>query len=116
MIIMAYIIIFSQIATFIFFSNETTDQSYGNIFNAMYTNYNMFILSNYPDVELPFFQYNRWSFFYFFSFLTIGIFLLSNLLLATVVNNYKLLIHKKLKKHEKNVRKYFQELFDKVDT
>ena len=72
-------------------------------------------LSNYPDIEFPFYAQSRGSFIYFFSYLTIGIFLLSNLLLATVVMNYKLLIHKKLKKHEKDVREYFKELFDKLD-
>ena len=71
----------------------------------------MFTLSNYPDIEIPFYSQNRLTAFFFIIFLLIGIFLLSNLLLATVVMNYKMLIHKKLKKHEKDVREFFLNLF-----
>lgn len=51
---------------------------------------------------------------YFWTFLLIGIFLLSNLLLAQIFLNYKNLIDKKLKKYKKDVDDYFKEMFDQI--
>ena len=47
--------------------------------------------------------------------MTVGIFLLSNLLLATVFNNYKKILNRKTLMYEEEVRKYFKSLFDKID-
>ena len=47
--------------------------------------------------------------------MTVGIFLLSNLLLATVFNNYKTMLNKKLVRYEEEVGVYFKKLFDKID-
>ena len=73
-------------------------------------------MSNYPDIELPFFDTNRMSAIYFVVQMTLGIFLLSNLLLATVFNNYKTILDRKMLWYEEEVRKYFKSLFDKIDT
>lgn len=56
---------------------------------------------------MSYFEENRLSILYFWSFLLIGIFLLSNLLLAQIFLNYKKLIKKKLTKYEQNVKLYF---------
>ena len=72
-------------------------------------------MSNYPDIELPFFDTNRMSAIYFVVQMTLGIFLLSNLLLATVFNNYKTILDRKMLWYEEEVRKYFKSLFDKID-
>ena len=53
-------------------------------------------MSNYPDIELPFFDTSRKSMIYFIVQMTVGIFLLSNLLLATVFNNYKTMLDRKM--------------------
>ena len=47
--------------------------------------------------------------------MTVGIFLLSNLLLATVFNNYKTMLDRKMLRYEEEVGKYFKCLFDKID-
>ena len=47
--------------------------------------------------------------------MTVGIFLLSNLLLATVFNNYKTMLERKMLRYEEEVSKYFKRLFDKID-
>ena len=39
--------------------------------------------------------------------MTVGIFLLSNLLLATVFNNYKTALNRKMIRYEEEVGKYF---------
>ena len=51
---------------------------------------------------------------YFWIFLLIGIFLLSNLLLAQIFLNYKKLINGKLKRYSDQVEKYFRKLFDQI--
>ena len=80
----------------------------------MYTTYQMFTLSNYPDIEMPFFSENRLAFLYFFCYLTVGIFLLANLLTASVVMNYRLLVSKRLQKHKTEVDTFYKLLFDKL--
>ena len=72
-------------------------------------------MSNYPDIEIPFFADNRLSAVYFIVQMTVGIFLLSNLLLATVFNNYKTMLERKMLRYEEEVGKYFKRLFDKID-
>ena len=75
----------------------------------------MFTMSNYPDIEIPFFKDNRMSAIYFVVQMTVGIFLLSNLLLATVFNNYKTMLDRKMLRYEEEVSKYFKRLFEKID-
>ena len=74
----------------------------------------MFTLSNYPDIEMPFFKQNRLSFIYFFCYLTVGIFLLANLLTASVVMNYRLLVSHRLERHKEEVETFYKQLFDKL--
>ena len=52
---------------------------------------------------------------YFIIQMTVGIFLLSNLLLATVFNNYKTALNRKMIRYEEEVGEYFKRLFDKID-
>ena len=74
----------------------------------------LFTVSNYPDVQIPYFKEERESMWYFWIFLLIGIFLLSNLLLAQIFLNYKKLINTKLKRYSDQVAAYFRLLFDKI--
>ena len=80
-IILAYLIIFTIIG-FIMFANSQESQDFSTIVDSLYTVFVLFTVSNYPDVQMPFFINVRISFLYFWIFLLIGIFLLSNLLLA----------------------------------
>ena len=75
----------------------------------------MSTMSNYPDIELPFFAKYRTSAIYFFIQMTVGIFLLSNLLLATVFNNYKNMLNRKMVRYEEEVGEYFKRLFEALD-
>lgn len=114
-IIMAYFIIYTLIG-FIMFANHGEDSSFSDLITSLYTVFILFTVSNYPDVQMAYFQDNRLSMLYFWSFLLIGIFLLSNLLLAQIFLNYKKLIKKKLTKYERQVQEYFQHLFDALDS
>ena len=112
-IIFAYFIIYI-LTGFILFANSEIDESFATINESLYTVFILFTVSNYPDIELPYFEESRLAMLYFWSFLLIGIFLLSNLLLAQIFLNYKKLMNKKLKKYESDVKDYFEEIFNKL--
>ena len=80
----------------------------------MYTVFILFTVSNYPDVSMVYFENNRYTMLYFWTYLLIGIFLLSNLLLAQIFINYKTLIEGRLKRYEMEVDKYFQDMFEAI--
>ena len=105
-IIMAYFVVFVIIG-FILFANSTVSESFVTINESMYTVYILFTVSNYPDVAMPFFEEYRMYMFYFWSYLLIGIFLLSNLLLAQIFLNYKKLLTKNVTMYESLVKEYF---------
>ena len=75
----------------------------------------MFTMTNYPDIEIPFFETYRLSAIYFVIQMAVGIFLLSNLLLATVFNNYKTMLSRKMVRYEEEVSVYFKKLFLEID-
>ena len=56
--------------------------------------------SNYPDILLPYYKVSRSAFFFFGGFMSIGLYLLLNLLLAVFYNHYKNRINKKTNKFE----------------
>lgn len=112
-IIFAYLILFT-IIFYIQFANNTEDQSFRTLNTSIYTVFILFTVSNYPDVQIPYFKDERESMWYFWIFLLIGIFLLSNLLLAQIFLNYKKLINTKLKRYSDQVEAYFRSLFDKI--
>ena len=53
-IIGAYLILFT-IIFYITFANDTNDDSFVTLGNSSYTVFILFTVSNYPDVQLPFF-------------------------------------------------------------
>ena len=112
-IIMAYFVVFVIIG-FILFANSTVSESFVTINESMYTVYILFTVSNYPDVAMPFFEEYRLYMFYFWSYLLIGIFLLSNLLLAQIFLNYKKLLTNNVTMYESKVKEYFLQLFNGI--
>lgn len=112
-IMLSYFILFVIIG-FILFANNESDKSFFTINESMYTVFILFTVSNYPDVQTPYFENSRLSMLYFWAFLLIGIFLLSNLLLAQVFMNYKKLVDEQLKRFEKDVNAYFLKLFNDI--
>lgn len=112
-IIVAYFILFVLIG-FILFGQNTENLAFSTITSSMYTVFILFTVSNYPDVSMSYFEKNRYTALYFWTYLLIGIFLLSNLLLAQIFINYKTLIESKLKSYEIEVEKYFHDMFDAI--
>ena len=98
------------------FGYSPIDTSFDALPSSLYTVFQMFTMSNYPDIEIPFFKSHRINALYFVIQMTVGIFILSNFLLATVFNNYKNMLSKKMIRYEEEVDKYFKRLFDQLDS
>lgn len=94
-IILAYFLLFVLIG-FILFGQNTDNLAFSTITSSMYTVFILFTVSNYPDVSMAYFENNRYTALYFWAYLLIGIFLLSNLLLAQIFINYKTMIDSRL--------------------
>ena len=112
-IILAYFILFVLVG-FIMFGQSTDNLAFATITSSMYTVFILFTVSNYPDISMTYFEKNRLAMLYFWTYLLIGIFLLSNLLLAQIFINYKTLIEGRLKRYELEVDKFFMEMFDSI--
>jgi hypothetical protein len=82
------IIIFYTYTGFVLYSASDQDH-FTTLPNAAISVFIMFTLSNYPNIGLPYYAKNRWSWFFFSSFILIGLYLFQNLLLAAIFNNYK---------------------------
>jgi hypothetical protein len=87
-IIVLCFLIFYSLLGYALFSSNKLDESFGDPFSALYTSFGMYTEANYPDVEIPYFIANRSAAIYFWIFLCISVFLLANLLLAVIFNNY----------------------------
>ena len=88
MFILVYIMYFAWMGQRMFSGTIEGVQSFPTFFDAFY---NMFVLittSNYPDVMLPSYGENRAFALFFIFYLTIGLFLLMNLLLAIFYSSY----------------------------
>jgi len=111
------VIIFSFIFYFTLFGYFVFARSFGGsiVFPDIGTGYyNMIILlttSNFPDVMLPSYSNNPNAFFFYFAFLTFGLFFLLNVLLAVVYTNYQRqiveLAEKKTKTRLKHITSYY---------
>ena len=67
------IIIFYTYLGFVLYSDEQTD--FITLPTAVINVFIMFTLSNYPNIGLPYYANDRWSWFFFSSFIFIGLYL-----------------------------------------
>ena len=69
---------------------DGTEKCYFQDLNAAFIN--LFILltnANFPDIMMPSYRTNRWSFLFFVAFLLIGLYLLMQLVLAVIFHTFK---------------------------
>jgi len=87
MIIFAIITFYSYMG-FVLYSDSPV-LGFESLNQAIISVFIMFTLSNYPNISLPYYAKQRSSFFFFASFIILGLYLFQNLLLAAIFNNYK---------------------------
>ena len=68
--------------------------------------------ANFPDVMLSAYSRNPMSFFYFFIYLTLGLFLFMNLLLAIFYTAYVETVLKEIKDLTKQRNEYFNDMWE----
>lgn len=67
--------------------------------------------SNFPDVMLPAYQINRWNALFFIIYLTLGLFLMMNLLLAIFYSNFKLRFEEKIDSFQKDRHEFLYDQY-----
>ena len=81
--------------------------------------YRMLILlttANFPDIMLPAYEQNFWNCLIFMSFLTIGLYFLSNVLLANVYTKFHGRLKEEGKQNMIDQERYLDEYLDRFDT
>lgn len=87
-IVLCFLLFYSLLGYTLFSANQLSD-SFADPFPALYSAFGMYTESSYPNIQIPYFIENRFSAIYFWLFMCISVFLLANLLLAVIFNNYK---------------------------
>ncbi|CAJ1387317.1 unnamed protein product [Effrenium voratum] len=72
----------------------------------------LFTTANFPDVMMPSYSDERESFFFFFLYLVVCLYLLNNILLASVYNAYKEQLKAQLKKYFEQKAESIQQAFE----
>ena len=78
------------------FSQEEGDKYFPTVTDALVNLLVLLTTANHPDVRMPIYQVNRFSAFYFIIFLLIGAYLILNLLIAVIYNQFKGFFQKSL--------------------
>jgi len=74
------------------FSTNTEGTYFETLVDSWLNVFVMFTLSNYPYIMFPYYAVNRYAFFYFLTYISIGLYIFMNFLLAVIFNNFKALI------------------------
>ena len=116
-VIILYVLFFSCIAVHIFgeiYQNfDDPDDAEPNVYKYEFTNaarafVRMFVLittENYPDVMIPVYRYHNVTIVYYIIFIYFGVFILTSILLAIVVDNYWTIAKMNVKKERLRGRK-----------
>ena len=92
---LVFVIIFSLLAYYLLWDYDKVN--YGSFAQSFITMFALSTTVNYPDVMLPSLQVSIFYFIMFFAFLSFGIYVLTNLLLAIVKDHFSKLEKEKLK-------------------
>ena len=92
---LVFVIIFSLLVYYLLWEDDKVN--YGSFTQSFITLFALSTTVNYPDVMLPSLKVNIFYFIIFFAFLSFGIYVLTNLLLAIVKDHFSKLEKEKLK-------------------
>lgn len=77
------------ITNYSYYALEEGDKFFKTFIDAFVSLIILLTTANHPDVMIPIYQFNRFSVVYFAAFLLIGSYLILNLLIAVIYNNFK---------------------------
>jgi len=93
------IMFFTWVGLILFTDSKEGTSYFGTWSNGITSLYILFTTANCPDVFLDAYEKNRAYFLFFFCFLVVALYLLSNVLLASVYDAYKVELKSLVKKH-----------------
>jgi len=115
-LILLFILYYTIIGYYLF---RGTLQGYQNFYSPGETWYQMTILlttSNFPDIMLPALHQSTLNFFFFSSYLILGLYFLLNLLLATIFSGYKSKMAEKALQQADKRMIYLEKYYNLCDT
>lgn len=71
------------------FSSNDRDPNFSTLHNSFISLFVLMTTANYPDVMMPALEESRFTFLFFLSYLTFGLYFLSNLVLAVVYDSFR---------------------------
>ncbi len=78
------------------FTHVEGSKYFSSVYDALVNLTVLLTTANHPDIRMPIYQINRFSAIYFIAFLLIGAYLIFNLLIAVIYNNFKGFFRKSL--------------------
>ncbi|KAI3942645.1 hypothetical protein MKW98_014232 [Papaver atlanticum] len=108
---------FSSWAGYIIF--QGTQQGRTTFYSFSVTMYQMFLLfnrSNDLDVWIPAYKESRWYFLFFILYILLGVFFLSNLILAVVYDRFKAQLARQVAKKDQLRKRILTKAFNLIDT
>lgn len=99
-------------------SNEdlSGEKYFGSYADSLWAVYTSITSSSYPNQVMALYRWDRASFFYFFSFITIGSFGLLNLIFVTVLVKFESLLQFQSDERKANRNLYLLKAFEAMDT
>ena len=116
MTIFTYILVFTLTVYYFYRSTFEGFQNFGTIKDAYRNMTILFTTANFPDVFLPAMSINYFNAFLFMFFMLIGLYFLTNLLLANVFNKYEQRLKDKRQKRINKRMDYIGIIYERHDT
>ncbi|RDX82019.1 Two pore calcium channel protein 1, partial [Mucuna pruriens] len=110
-------LLFSSWVAYVFFEDtiqgKTVFTSYGT---TLYQMFLLFTTSNNPDVWVPAYKSSRWYCLFFVLFVLLGVYFVTNLILAVVYDSFKSELVKQVFEMDRMRRTMLEKAFDLLDT
>ena len=116
MTIFTYILVFTLTVYYFYRSTFEGFQNFGTIKDAYRNMTILFTTANFPDVFLPAMNINYFNAFLFMFFMLLGLYFLTNLLLANVFNKYEQRLKEKRQKRMDKRMDYIGIIYERHDT
>jgi len=113
--IFTYILVFTLTVYYFYRPMNEGITNFGTLRDAYKQMTILFTTANYPDIFLPAMNVNYFHCFFFMFFMLMGLYFLTNLLLANVFNKYQNRLNEKRDSRRNHRQKYLEQIYSKYD-